>query len=157
MAKSERKWIRGILALISGILLFGVGVYEGVESYIATHYWERAEGRITHLEKSRGRRGRITYKPHFTFRTNDAHPISYSGKATAFIHTHSVNEKVKVLYPADNPNRAVLDDFSALWGFPLVFLGLGALFAWYACAVHLCLFGRKQEEEEPETDEAPVA
>jgi len=39
-----------------------------------------------------------------------------------------VNQAVPILYAPDNPNAACIDSFATVWMFPLVTVGMGALF-----------------------------
>lgn len=142
-------WILTIL----GVLLLGYGGFEALESYQASTSWETAEARITHLEQVRGRRGRVSYKPHFSFQAASGGSYHGSGSAIFSGRSYSRGERVQVRYPADAPEKAKLDSVMEMWLFPGILLGIGV----FLIAAGALALRRKKEEEEARPDEKAAA
>lgn len=140
---------------IIGLLALGYGGYETFESYQASSTWQRAEAQVTHLEQVRGRRGRISYKPHFSFRAKET-GLTHRGKATVSGRSYSRGQKIVVLYPADDPDKAKIDDIMELWIFPFIILAIGLIIAGAGFTLLRPTKQEEDEEETPEESDAPA-
>lgn len=89
----------------------------------------RAEGQVIALERSYNNDGNRTYAPVFTF--TDAkgtrHEVTSSIKSSP--PSFARGEAVTVIYDPDKPGKAIIDSFSQRFLFPLIFGGVGGIFA----------------------------
>lgn len=64
--------------------------------------------------------------PEIKFTTQDGKEIEYP--QSGLIFGYKIGDKVEVLYDAQNPQRASINTFGAIWGFPVLVLTLGLIF-----------------------------
>ncbi|WP_051095249.1 DUF3592 domain-containing protein [Streptomyces sp. LaPpAH-108] len=145
---------RGFIAF--GVLFLGIGAaVAGVSvSYLASA--ERAQGTVVALEwrdghssgVSRHRRssGPSAY-PVVAFTTKDGERRTFRSDAGSNPPAYEEGERVEILYRADSPEDARINGFLSLWLLPLIFGGIGALFAGFGTVFALLL--RKQARSMP--------
>ncbi|MFJ3226089.1 DUF3592 domain-containing protein [Streptomyces sp. NPDC086783] len=148
--RRARRWIVfgaiafGSLFLVVGLILTGVSV-----SFLADA--ERTSGTVTALEWRRdhdsGTRTkrmsdrRVAY-PVVEFVSADGTTHRFRDHTGSNPPSYEEGERVGVLYRADSPEDARIDGFASLWLLPLVFGGIGLLFAGVGTAVALVTRGR---------------
>jgi len=133
--------------LVLGILLMLVGTYFCVQTKRQLASTSRASGRIVEIEKEQLQKD-VVYYPVFSFadsagkthvihtRTSQTRTWSGSNK-----HYH-VGDAVEVLYPPGDPESARLNNLFAVWGWTLVFGGIGLILVivgivmWYGAATY---------------------
>lgn len=137
----------GALFLVVGLILAGVSV-----SFLANA--ERAQGTVVALEwrnddhdgASRKRRvndGPVAY-PVVEFTSAGGTQREFQGSTGSSPPSYEVGERVEVLYRPDSPEDARINGFASLWLLPLVFGGIGLLFAGIGTIVAFAMRGRSQ-------------
>ncbi|MGW0337911.1 DUF3592 domain-containing protein [Streptomyces sp. NPDC003011] len=121
----------GALFLVVGLILAGVSV-----SFLANA--ERAPGTVVALEwrnddngvsrKKRVNDGPVAY-PVVEFTSADGTPRTFRSSTGSNPPSYEEGERVEVLYRADSPDDARIKGFASLWLLPLIFGGIGLLFA----------------------------
>lgn len=157
MTKSSLKTkIKGVAFVIIGALVLACGAYQAHETYQACTSWQTTEGRVTNVEKTRGRRGRTNYKAHYSYRIPGSYEVYHS--YTSFSgSSYRRNDKVEVLYDPANPSKSKLNNFMDIYLLTIILLGLGALL--FFSGIITCK--KKEEkptdtpEEEPSTPDQP--
>ncbi len=124
MAKFKNKlglWIFRIL----GLVFFLVGA---VLLFLTVSFMTDAQettGRVTHVAVNYGDDS-VTYKPTVEYRVGGRMYESESWLSSSS-YDFDVGERVPVLYDPADPSRIRLNYFMELWGFPLIFGGVGAV------------------------------
>jgi len=100
-------------------------LYSNTASFLAEA--SRAEGTVVGLEESRSSDS-ITYRPVVEF-------ADESGRSTTFISSTGSNppgytegQKVEVLYPRGEPQKAKINGFFSLWAGSIIVGSMGAVF-----------------------------
>lgn len=120
-------WVGGIFATIGVVFVAIAGwSYQSDRSFAARG--ARAQGTVIEMAGSGGSDG-YTYSPVVEF-------VDARGRRHVFTSTVSSNpprysrgETVEVIYAPDSPDRAMIDGFLDRFLLPLIFGGLGTLFA----------------------------
>jgi hypothetical protein len=127
----------GSVFLIVGLILAGVSV-----SYLTDA--KRARGTVVALEWrddaiSSSRKSRQDDRPAaypvVEFTTADGTWRTFRSSTGSNPPSYEEGERVEVLYRADSPEDAQINGFASLWLLPLVFGGIGLLFAGIGTAV----------------------
>ena len=123
--KANRTMI-GVLMVASAAVCLLLSAGWAVYSYHLTRTALRATGRITQMVERHGDHGDYWY-PVYTFADRDGafHTI-HSGVGSA-PPAYEVGDSVMVLYYAGAGNDAHLNQWSTLWGVPLVALAVAAI------------------------------
>ena len=109
------------LALLAGGLLW----WQSTRSFLAQA--SMAEGTVVALRLSRSSDS-SAYYPVVRYATADGRTIEFVSSAGSNPPSYSEGEKVQVLFQPANPRHAKINGFFSLWGGPLIFGGLGAVF-----------------------------
>lgn len=124
-----------------GIVLFGVTIYLFVQCQKFYAAATRVTGKIEQIETERHNKDTVYY-PVFSFvdANGSKHLIrtrASTAGSTTWNRFYSVGETVGVLYPANDPERARLNNIFAIWGWAMsfgtmgfIFCGFG-VFLWY--------------------------
>jgi hypothetical protein len=123
--RTNRKPI-GILMIAGGSVCLLVAAGWSIYSYHLTATALRASGRITEMVKRRGSDGDYWY-PVYVFTDRDGVLHTVHSSAGSAPPGHSVGDRVTVLYYAGAGDEAHLDDWSTLWGVPIVCVVIGAI------------------------------
>ena len=92
-----------------------------------------AAGEIVQLiERPEG--GEVWFFPRVRFTTSEGVEITFESAMGSSGPTPRVGQTVAVLYRPEQPLRAEIASFLALWGTTALFAGLGATFALVGCA-----------------------
>lgn len=136
----------GALFLVVGLILAGVSV-----SFLTDA--ERARGTVVTLEwrndhSGVSRKKRVNDEPAaypvVEFTSADGTPRRFRDSTGSNPPSYEVGERVEVLYRADSPDDARINGFSSLWLLPLIFGGIGLLFAGIGTVVALVTRGRSR-------------
>jgi hypothetical protein len=139
-----RQWVTfgmiafGSLFLVIGLVLAGVSV-----SFLTDA--EKARGTVVALEwrndsvGTSSRRVRSNDKPAaypvVEFTPTDGAPRTFRSSTGSNPPSYEEGDRVEVLYRADSPDDAEINGFASLWLLPLVFGGIGLLFAGIGTAI----------------------
>jgi hypothetical protein len=121
-------WIGGIFAA-TGLLLAVVGGWLYFEDHKFARTGVRAQGTVIELVGSRGSDGDHSYRPHIEFRDSAGARHHFISRVGSNPPRHLPGERVDVLYEPWSPGNAVIDSFFDRFFLPLMFIGLGTLFA----------------------------
>ncbi|MEU0068894.1 DUF3592 domain-containing protein [Streptomyces sp. NPDC006332] len=134
----------GSLFLVIGLVMAGT-----TASFLANA--ERTRGTVVALEwrtdhssasrKQRANNQPVAY-PVVEFTPADGTRQTFRNEAGSNPPSYEEGERVEVLYRADSPGDARINGFASLWLMPLIFSGLGALFAGIGTTVALLRRGR---------------
>jgi hypothetical protein len=130
----------GILMFIGiGLLFACVGIGLGIRSWSLESNARRADGTVLRLVSS-GNRGGMS--PIIQYEV-DGRTFEIQSSISSSPPGYSVGEKVKVLYLPDQPAAGSLDSFAERWLLPLIFGGLGSVFALVGVIILLTRGGTK--------------
>ncbi|HVR96371.1 MAG TPA: DUF3592 domain-containing protein [Thermoanaerobaculia bacterium] len=130
----EMRLFTTIFSLI-GLCLILIGGYVALRTQRFLGNAVSAEGTVVELVRSvssrSGRRSGSskTYRPVVQFTTADGRPIEMVSSVGSNPPAYSVGERVGVWYDPTRPEDAKLAGFLSLWFLPLLFTGIGAVFA----------------------------
>jgi hypothetical protein len=141
----RRQITLGKRLLVLGILLMLVGTFFFVKTQRYYVSASRASGKIVEIEKQQHQKD-VTYYPVFSFvdSVGTTHVIHTSQTRTwsGWNRFYKVGDTVEVLYPAHEPEKARLNNLFSVWGWVLVFGGIGLIFVivgiefWYSAATY---------------------
>jgi hypothetical protein len=118
-------FIRGLF-LIIGLVLIVVAFY----FYDQKNNWldttTKTSGKITELVATKDRKGKIYYRPTYTFTVNNE-LISVASKVSSTTPSFEVDDSVEVIYNKADARDAVIGSFWELWILPAIFGIVGTL------------------------------
>ncbi len=118
--------VKYIFSIIGAGMLVGTFFwFQHVESFIAES--AKAEGKVTEVVRSRSSDS-TTYKPVVQFNAPNGELIEFMSDTGSNPPSHTVGEKVEVLYLPDNPHDAKINSFFTLWFGPLIVGVMGGIF-----------------------------
>jgi hypothetical protein len=143
-----------------GLVLMLVGGFLALRTQKFLGSAASAEGTVVELvrsvsSRSRGRDSK-TFRPVVQFTTADGRPIEMVSRVGSNPPSYSEGEKVRVWYDPANPHEAELDGFFALWFLPLLFTGMGAVFASIGLGFSLSAKARARRAERLRREGTPV-
>jgi hypothetical protein len=112
----------GFLAFAVAILSYGV--VSLVDSWNAVSGAERTAGTVIRFQVATRR----TYAPVVGYEV-DGRPYEFVARVSSRPRDYKIGDAVVVCYHPERPAEGRLDSFGELWLFPIIFLGLGTLFA----------------------------
>lgn len=121
-------WVGSIFAAVG--LLFAVGaalVFLKDRSFADSGV--RAPGTVIEMIGSRDSDDSYTYKPVVEFRDADGQRHVFASSVSSSPPQYSTGEAVTVIYAPGSPDRAIIDSFVDRFLMPLIFGGLGTVFA----------------------------
>jgi hypothetical protein len=87
-----------------------------------------ATGVVTDLKSTELQAGMQSYNPVVQFQTHDGRMVEFESDTGGPEESYPPGGQVEVLYDPLNPEKAHIKTFFMLWGIPLLFGGLGAVF-----------------------------
>ena len=161
MAMSNQKVFRwsGIFIIILGLIFIASGGGLTYSSYAFSKTAVSTSGIVTHVEvnwssnSSGSGAASPTYKPTISFFDKSGAPQSAQTYLSSSAYDYPVGTKLRVLYTPEDPSHLRLDNWFALWGFGLIFLGVGALIFIGGVAF---LKVAKKVKDQPDLPSAPV-
>jgi hypothetical protein len=84
-----------------------------------------AKWKMIKLERWHSAHGHFVYYPLFNFRDRQGieHNVRSGGGSDP--PTYGIGDAVEVLYPRDNPTKAIIANLASIWGMPAAFLAFG--------------------------------
>ena len=112
--------------------LIGIGMFVGTFLlYKSTNAFLveaiKADGTVVDLVQSRSGNS-FTYRPVIQFNNQNGEKIEFITSSGSNPPSHRKGEKVEVLYPPDEPQKARINTFFSLWGGSLILGILGVVF-----------------------------
>ena len=142
--------VRNVFAAIGTVLLIlAFYFYQNTQEFIQGAL--TADGLVTELTRSSSRSSsnpthkNISYRPVVEFRTSDGTLIEFTSTSGSNPPSYRVGEAVKIFYHLDRPHHAKINGFFSLWGMPLIFAGVGALFSLFGFA--MIYFARRRQSQ----------
>jgi len=107
------------LAILLGIFMLGYGMYHCFENYKLAKNGESALGTVVGLEPSRRFSGH--YYPVIVFRPRKGKQVKFKYLSSFNIWSvPKLNQLVMVRYNPNDPRKATIDSFGAMWGPPIM-------------------------------------
>jgi Protein of unknown function (DUF3592) len=113
------KRFKAVVFRFIGIFLFVASIVWGVSIWRFSTGAASADGVVIKLNAGGSH-------PQIQFTTADNKVIEYP--QGGLISGYKIGDKVRVLYDKNNPSRAEIDSFGALWGFTVIFIFMSILF-----------------------------
>lgn len=104
---------------VIGLVIIITAVIWGVSNWRFIAFAEIAQGIVTKLNAGGSH-------PEIKFTTKEGKEIEYPQGGLIF--GYRVGDEVSVYYDSQNPKNAVIENFGALWGFPILAFLLGICF-----------------------------
>lgn len=126
-AKGGIVWLFYALFIVIGLVFVGIAVLkaQGARRFLSTAI--EAEGQIVdYTQKQNFDDERLMYSAVFEFTTADGQVTRVTAN-TSSSSKPAVGRQVRVLYDPQDPQRARLKSWAALWMLPTVFGALGAM------------------------------
>jgi hypothetical protein len=121
-------WIGGIFASLGVAFVAGAGwFYLADRSFAAAGV--HAPGTVIDMVSSRDSDGDYSYKPVVEFRDAEGRRHVFTSNVSSSPPQHATGESVAVIYAPASPDEAVIDSFLDRFLLPLIFGGLGTVFA----------------------------
>lgn len=121
-------WVGGIFAAVGLVFAAGAAlVFVKDRSFAESGV--RAPGTVIEMIGSSDSDGGYTYKPVVEFRDSDGQRHVFASSVSSSPPQYSTGEAVTVIYAPGAPERAIIDSFVDRFLMPLIFGGLGTVFA----------------------------
>ncbi len=126
----QRRLGKGLL--VAGVLAVAVGSFAFAQSRRFYASALRAPGKIVEVERRQFRKD-VTYYPVFSFvdQAGASHVVhakwGYPANWWGLARQNAVGDAVEVIYPANDPESARLNNFLSVWGWTFLFGGGGML------------------------------
>lgn len=122
--RSYRKAV-AILMIVAGLVCLFASAVWSVYSWHLVSTSTRATGRITQLIERRDGKGNSYFYPVFTYADRRGTEHTIDSTVGTYPPPHRVGDTVAVLYTPGSEQNARIDDWSVLWGIPLLLVFLG--------------------------------
>jgi len=132
--------------LVGGAMLLGALLLaQHTRSFIARA--QHATGEVVELVE-RNSSDSTTYAPAVRFTTADGREIRFVSSTSSSPPAYSAGERVEVLYPPGEPERARINAFFSLWGGAVILGGFGAVCFAIGLALQLAgALARRREQQ----------
>ena len=121
-------WIGGFF-LPFGLLFAGIGAWSFVADQKLADIGTSTQGTVIALDRSTDSDGDVSYRPVVEFFDKGQTRHEFTGDVGSSPPAYSRGEVVDVIYDPDGPGRAMVDSFTDRYLLPLVFGGMGCVFA----------------------------
>jgi len=118
--------IAGWFLVVSSIICLLISLFAYLHAHSFTRSAVRAQGTVTKVEKRKDHDGDELYYPIVSFRDAHGGAQELFSSVGSFPPSHRVGDSVTVLYPPEQPQKAKLDEFFAVWGLAAITGGIGA-------------------------------
>ncbi len=161
MAVSNKKVFRwsGIFIILLGLIFIASGGGLSYSSYKFARTAVSTSGVVTHVEvnwssnsSSSGGSPSPTYKPTISFFDKSGLPQSAQTYLSSSAYDYPIGTKLRILYTPEDPSHMRLDHWFALWGFGLIFLGVGIIM--FIGGVAFLKVSKKVKDQPDAPDEA---
>jgi hypothetical protein len=152
LLQEQKSLARKFLAV--GVVLIAIGVPFFLKAWQFKATALHTPGKILQLERQTSGKDNkdVSFFPVFSFKDQaGAEHVIHSRVSTSYFDNFHVGDTVGVLYPANDPEQARLNNFFAIWLWPILFGGVGLIFSvvgillWYwavTCPVEDIASGR---------------
>lgn len=123
-AKTKSLGLVGIFLFLLGSLFAGIGGYSGLQTRKKITSFATTTGVVTEVISYRGKDGTL-YKPVVSFSTATGETL-FSPNVGSNPASHSKGDSVEVYYDPTGVQEPLLNHWSSIWLFPVLFGGLGA-------------------------------
>ena len=127
-------------------LFWGVGcillILAGYMLYSSMQFQKtalRAEGVVTEVRYERSSDSKGSYHPVIAFNTNQNKRIVFESSTGSSSYRGTEGNSIEVLYAADAPENAEINDSLSQWGVPVILGGMGIVFASIGCIPFLIM------------------
>lgn len=127
-------------------LFWGVGcillILAGYMLYSSMQFQKtalRAEGVVTEVRYERSSDSKGSYHPVIAFNTNQNKRIVFESSTGSSSYRGTEGNSIEVLYAADAPENAEINDSQSQWGAPVILGGMGIVFASIGCIPFLIM------------------
>lgn len=145
----------GIFAVV-GLLFAGFGFWFWWGDNQIARIGRDAHGEVIALETSVDSDGDTTYRPRVAFTDEAGQRHVFVGRIGSSPPSFVRGEAVDVIYDPANPERAIIDSFGQRHLFPLVFGGLGSLFAAVGIGILYAVIRRRRTIERLKHQGLPI-
>jgi hypothetical protein len=114
------------LLLGVGFLAFAIPIFVHRRRFVSRA--ASATGVVTDLKSTELQAGMQSYNPVVQFQTHDGRMVEFESDTGGPEESYPPGGQVEVLYDPLNPEKAHIKTSFMLWGIPLLFGGLGAVF-----------------------------
>ncbi|MEP5936966.1 MAG: DUF3592 domain-containing protein [Erythrobacter sp.] len=121
-------WV-GVFFLPFGLLFAGIGTWSYWSDRDLAATGSTTQGTVIAMERSRDSDGNNTYSPTVEFFDPQGTRHQFTSKVSSSPPSFSRGEAVTVIFDPDAPGKAIIDSFSTRYLLPLIFGGMGSLFA----------------------------
>lgn len=121
-------WVGGIFTPM-GLLFAGIGGAFFLDDQQLEANGARAQGTVIALNRHRDNDGDTMYRPEVEFRDSNGTQHRFVSSISSSSPGVSRGEQVDVIYDPDAPGDATIDSFMQRYFFPLIFGGIGSIFA----------------------------
>jgi hypothetical protein len=137
------KWVGGVFLPV-GLLFAGIGGWTFASDQKLAKTAIPAQGKVIELVRKRNSDGDVTYRPIVEFLDANGTRHEFTGQVGSSPPRHSTGETVQILYPPSEPGRAIIDGFMDRYFLPMMFGGLGTIFALVGGGILFAYFRRKK-------------
>lgn len=135
--------IRWVFAVIGGAqLVAAYFFYSSTQTFLETA--QKTQGVVTDLVRSTSSDS-TTYQPVVEFQIQEGRIIEFTSNSGSNPPSYTRGESVEVLYDPGRPEKARINGFFSLWGLPVIFGGLGAVF--FLIGAGMIAYGRKRASD----------
>lgn len=113
-------------AVIGSVICLAISLFAFLHARSFTSAASRAQGTVVRLEKRESRESGTSYYPIVTFQDASGATQELFSSVGSFPPSHKVGDTVTVLYRAEEPRKAKLDNFFDVWGLAAITGGVGA-------------------------------
>ncbi len=125
MAPQHAQKFGSIIFLLIGGVFAVIGTLFMYESVLLEATGIKTTGEVLEVVRSRDSDGDTSYKPVVRFQTETGEAVTFTSKVSSSSFNYSVGRSVDVLYPAADPDSAVIDSAFTVWMFPGIFMAFG--------------------------------
>lgn len=127
-----------------GLLFAVIGGWFFIEDRSFAQTGERTQGTVIDVVGSRDSEGDYTYRPVVEFVDSAGERHEFVGRVGSSPPAHASGERVDVIYQPWSPGEAMIDGFFDRFFLPLMFTGVGTLFAAIGGGLLVALLRRRR-------------
>lgn len=145
MTQAGKMRLATLILVPIGLAMIIASIWTGISAKGFVDDAVKADGVVIRLERRESGTGSdrsITYAPVFTFSDAKEQEHTIVSSSSSSPVAYEVNEKVEVLYLADEPSEAKLNSFFSLWGLPVI-LGVIGVMQFFMAGVFFIISLRK--------------
>ncbi|MEM8724092.1 MAG: DUF3592 domain-containing protein [Pseudomonadota bacterium] len=137
-------WLFGGIFAPIGLLFAGIGLWLYASDQDLAANGERVSGTVIDIVSYRDSDGDTMYRPVVEFVDAKGIRQEFSSDVSSSSARFSRGELVEVIFDPDSPGDAIIDTFMERHFLPLMFVGMGSLFALVGCGFLWFMIRRRQ-------------